>query len=138
VEAFVGTTAIKRRVRKKLMLDRSSILHRVPPAELEPKHVGEAADRGDKAAQEVLRETGEFLGIGLANAANLLNIETAVIGGGVANAGEWILRSARERLVREALKVPGETVRVVGAALGNRAGLAGAARLAMDFFNTAP
>ncbi|HEX9934046.1 MAG TPA: ROK family protein, partial [bacterium] len=90
------------------------------------------AEQGDKVAQDVLREIGEFLGTGLANVTNLLNIEKAVIGGGVSNAGEWIFQSARERLAKDALRVPRETVQLVRAALGNQAGLVGAARLAMD------
>lgn len=134
VEAYIGTYGILRRVREKLVKDRTSVLHKIQADEMEPRHVGEAADRGDVVAQQVLKETGELLGIGLANVANLLNIEKAVIGGGIANAGEWILRPAREMLQREALKMPGETVQVVPASLGNNAGTIGAAKLAMDMF----
>jgi len=135
VEAFIGKQAILKRVQEKLVLDRTSLLHRIPADEMEPRHVGEAAAQGDEIARNILRETGEFLGIGLANVANLLNIEKAVIGGGVSYAGEWIFQSARERLAKEALKVPRETIQVVHAALGNKAGLTGAAHLAMDFFD---
>jgi glucokinase len=132
VEAFIGTQGILRRTREKLMLDRSSILHGVSPNEMEPRHVGEAAEKGDLAAQAVLRDIGEYLGAGLANVVNLLNIEKAVIGGGVSNAGEWIFQSARERLAKDALKVPGGNVQLVRASLGNLAGIVGAAKLAME------
>jgi glucokinase len=132
VEAFIGTQGILRRTREKLALDRSSSLHRVRSNEMEPRHVGEAAEQGDAAARAVLRDIGEFLGTALANIVNLLNIERAVIGGGVSNAGEWILESARERLAKDALKVPRGTVHVVRASLGNSAGIVGAAKLAME------
>jgi len=135
VEAYIGTQAILRRVREKMVLDPSSVLHRIPADAMEPRHVGEAAEQGDAAARKVMQETGAFLGIGLANVANLLNIERAVVGGGVGNAGEWILQAARERIATDALKVPRETLQVVSAMLGNRAGWIGAARLAMDFFD---
>jgi glucokinase len=132
VEAFIGTQGILRRAREKMVLDRSSVLHRIPPNDMEPRHVGEAAEKGDLIAQMVLKEIGEFLGAGLANVVNLLNVEKAVIGGGVSNAGEWIFQSARERLVKDALKVPRGTVQLVRASLGNSAGIVGAAKLAME------
>jgi glucokinase len=132
VEAFIGTQGILRRAREKMMLDRNSVLHGIPPNEMEPRHVGEAAEKGDPAAQAVLRDIGEFLGAGVANVVNLLNIEKAVIGGGVSNAGEWIFESARERLAKDALTVPRGTVRLVRASLGNLAGIVGAAKLAME------
>src|ERR1035437_4087010 len=46
------------------------------------------AVKGDKRAQEVLREAGCYLGLALANLVSTLNPEIIVLGGGVAEAGE--------------------------------------------------
>lgn len=96
-----------------------------------PKDISEAAQKGDTVAIEVFRDVGSYLGIALGNVANLLNIERVVVSGGVAKAGEFILKSARETLSRTALKTQGETIQVHLSTLGDRAGMVGAARLAM-------
>ncbi len=74
----------------------------------------------------------EYLGVGLGNVANLLNIERGVIGGGVAQAGNLILEPARKSLALTALAASRDAIEVVEAILGNKAGLVGAARLAMS------
>ncbi len=129
LEAYVGTKGILNRLREKLERGEVSVLR--GKGEATPKDIAEAAAGGDRVAMEVLREIGDLLGIGLANFANLLNVEKIVIGGGVADAGELLLGPARERMEREVLQVVRESVRLVKAELGNLAGRIGAARLAM-------
>jgi glucokinase len=60
-----------------------------------------------------------------------LNPEVIVVGGGVMGAGELLLEPAREELRRRALE-PIRSVRVVAAALGEEAGMVGAALLATE------
>lgn len=131
VEAYIGTQGILRRVREKLQAGQASSLAQIEPSKLMPKDISDAARLGDDVATEVLSDTGRYLGIATGNVANLLNIERVVVGGGVANAGDWILQPARATLKEIALKVPSETVDMVPALLGNHAGLVGAAHLAM-------
>jgi glucokinase len=131
VEAYVGTRGILRRVGEKLGSGRKSVLEGVPEGKRTPKHVGEAAEAGDSVAREVLEEVGSVLGVGLGSVANLLNLERIVVGGGVANAGEWIMEPARRKLQETALKGSAQAVRITRAQLGEEAGITGAARLAM-------
>ncbi len=131
VEAFVGTYAIIRQVQEKLNSGQKSLLGKISPEKMTPKDVSLAASQGDRVALEVLRDVGTYLGIGLANVVNLLNIERIVVGGGVANAGELILRPAREALNNEALTNLAKMATIVPAALGEQAGIVGAASLAM-------
>jgi glucokinase len=137
IEAFVGKNGIIRNLIAKLDSGRASSLASKDRNRLEPLDISLAAGKGDGLAVEVLRETGEYLGVGLGNAVNLLNLERIVVGGQVADAGDFILRPARDALDRIALKVPRETVRIVPAELGNSAGIIGAARLAMLAFSAA-
>jgi glucokinase len=89
------------------------------------------ARAGDVMARQVLTEAGEWLGIGLANAINLLNPEIVALGGGVAlDAGELLLAPARRVIRQRAFASAAESARVVLGVLGNDAGLIGAARLA--------
>ncbi len=131
VEAFVGAYAIIRQVRGKIGSGQESLLKKIDPEKMTPKDVSTAATQGDKVALDVLRDVGKYLGVGLANVVNLLNIERIVVGGGVANAGELILGPARKSLNKSALTGLAKMVTVVPAALGEQAGIVGAAMLAM-------
>lgn len=93
--------------------------------------VTEAARRGDRLATELLAEVGRWLGLGIANLAAALDPGTFVIGGGVSAAGELLLGPARDAFRRQ-LTGRGyrPEARIVAAALGNDAGLIGAADLA--------
>jgi glucokinase len=96
-----------------------------------PKEIYLAAKKGDQLSLEVLEDTGKFLGIALASLTNVLNPEIFVIGGGIANAGDFILEPARRELKKRAYTIPAQLVKVVQAKLGNDAGLVGAASIAM-------
>lgn len=135
VEAYVGSRGILRNVQERLNMGQESLLSRIDPDKMTPKDINDAAMQGDELAIEVFREAGEYLGIGLGNVANLLNIQKAVVGGGVANAGEFILGPARKTLSKTALVASRDTIEVVPAILGERAGLVGGARLAMTECN---
>lgn len=93
--------------------------------------ITEAARDGDPCAIELFEDVGRWLGVGLANLAAALDPGMFVIGGGVSDAGELLLRPARESFRRT---LTGRGFRpepaIVKAALGPEAGLVGAADLA--------
>ncbi len=93
--------------------------------------ITEAARDGDPLAIELFEEVGRWLGIGLANLAAALDPGMFVIGGGVSDAGELLLRPARDSF-RRILTGRGfrPEPRIIKAALGPEAGLVGAADLA--------
>jgi glucokinase len=93
--------------------------------------VTEAAREGDEAALELFETMGRWLGRGLASLAAALDPEVIVIGGGLSDAGELLLRPARETF-RSSLTGRGHrpVARVEVASLGPQAGLVGAADLA--------
>jgi glucokinase len=87
------------------------------------------ARAGDATAVSLMRTLGDRLGAGLAGIAMSLNPEVIVVGGGVMAGGELVLEPARAELRRRAL-APSRDVPVVAAALGQEAGMIGAALLA--------
>ncbi|GAA5161968.1 ROK family protein [Ornithinimicrobium tianjinense] len=97
---------------------------------LQGEHVTRAALAGDLLSVGLLAETGRWLGLGLANLAAALDPACVVVGGGVIEGGELVLGPAREALTAG---VPGAgrwpVPEVRSAALGNSAGLIGAADL---------
>jgi glucokinase len=90
-----------------------------------------AAQDGDEAASKIVELWSERLGIGIANAINTFDPEEVVIGGGAARAGDLLLEPARR--IAAGYVVPGlgsrTTIRV--ARHGVRAGVLGAALLAV-------
>ncbi len=98
------------------------------PGRITAREVAAAAHRGDPLAAEILREAGEALGFGLAQAIALINPERIALGGGVAKAGAPFLGPVRNAARRHAF--PGARVEIVVAELGDDAPLWGAAVLA--------
>jgi len=86
-----------------------------------------AAQRGDRLAGELIRQTGFYLGVGLTNLVNIFNPELIIVGGGLSNMGEWLLKPARDVVRKRAYEISASAVRIVPAALGNDSGLIGAA-----------
>jgi glucokinase len=95
--------------------------------------VTSAAAEGEPTAISICTTMGRWLGRGLANLAAVLDPSIFVIGGGVSDAGDLLLRPAREEFANT---LTGRGYRpaapIVGAALGPDAGLVGAADLARN------
>jgi predicted NBD/HSP70 family sugar kinase len=83
-------------------------------------------------AVRLIERMTDRLGALIAAAVNLLDPEVVVIGGGVSNAGEALLTPLRAAVTRYALASLHGGVRIVGAALGERAGVVGAGLAAWD------
>jgi len=93
--------------------------------------ITEGARDGDTVALAAFNTTGQWLGAGIASLSVLLNPSYVVIGGGVIDAGEILLKPTREALERTmpfAGKHPFPTL--IAAELGNDAGLVGVSDLA--------
>lgn len=93
--------------------------------------ITQAAQAGDPVALAAFNTTGQWLGAGIASLAVILDPECVVIGGGVIEAGEILLKPTREALERSmpfAGKHP--YLKIIAAELGNEAGLVGVADLA--------
>ncbi|HUT96262.1 MAG TPA: ROK family protein [Candidatus Paceibacterota bacterium] len=87
------------------------------------------ARKGDSKAMEVWKITGEYLGLGLANIVDTLNPNIIVIGGGIANAGELLLNSAKSEMRKNVLSPKAKKTQVILAKLGEWAGAIGAGLL---------
>lgn len=94
--------------------------------------VTQLARRGDETARAVLSEAGHSLGLLLANLVSMFNPSVIVIGGGVAQAGDFIVYPAIEEMKRWAQPIAVRQVRVLISRLGNSAGLLGVAKLAFE------
>ena len=95
------------------------------------KAITDAARDGDAVALAAFNTTAQWLGAGIATLSVILDPECVVIGGGVIDAGDILLEPTRAAMVRYmpfAGKHP--YPEIIGAQLGNEAGLVGVADLA--------
>lgn len=91
-----------------------------------------AAHEGDTVALRVMEDMGRYLGIGMASLINIFNPEMIVIGGGVKDAWPLFIDAARREIMKRAFRFPAERVLIVPSALGDDAGMVGAAAVALQ------
>jgi glucokinase len=104
----------------------ASMLRSLPPDQLTAQHVAEAAAGGDPLAQRVWGQAAEWLGYGLASAANLLNPGRIVVGGGLTRAGELLFEPLRRVAAQRAMD---PALQIVPAQLGGDVGILGGVSL---------
>ncbi len=135
-EAYGSGTGLTVRARELALADPSGAavlleLARGDADAIEGAMVSEAADRGDRAALQSFAELGSWIGEGLASLAAVLDPDVIVVGGGVSES-PWLdmatIVAAFEGAVTGFGHRPVPTIS--RAALGNDAGLIGAADLA--------
>ena len=91
----------------------------------------QAARDGDPAAARIVEVWGQRVGVGVANAINTFDPEEVVIGGGAARAGDLLLVPARRVALSYTLPGVGRRTIIRLARHGVRAGVLGAALLAV-------
>jgi glucokinase len=132
LEALTSANAIRRMAIEALKADEKTDLVERSGGELETitsKMVYESAKDGDPLSRRIFQRMGIYLGVGLANLANLLNVELMVIGGQVSDAWDFFIDHTRRELEQRALGSIGKRVKVAKTKYGDDAGVLGAAYL---------
>lgn len=101
-----------------------------PDGDTSAAAVAAAARAGDPVAAASFERAAQALAAGIAATATLVEIDIAVIGGGVAGAGEVLFAPLRSALRRYATLSFVQQLAVAPAVMGNDAGLVGAAAAA--------
>ncbi len=97
------------------------------------KDVFEAYSNGDEVAEEIVNHVMRYLALVLAGVGNTLNPENIIIGGGVSNAGELLLKPLKKYFDEFAFTTVRDSTKLSIAELGNDAGAIGAAYLVKKF-----
>lgn len=114
LEQYVSATAIQRRTG------------------LDCPTLAQKAALGDATAQAHWQAIGRDLGIGLSSLIYIFAPERLIIGGGVSHCSAWFMPSAIAEVEQRVLPSSRSQLQILTASLGNRAGMIGAARLALD------
>jgi glucokinase-like ROK family protein len=99
---------------------------------LTSKDVGDAAAAGDRAANEIIRQSGKMIGGVLAGLVNFYNPRAIFIGGGVSKIGHQLLSAIRQATLRRATALSTRSLRIEYSRLGEDAGVIGAIWLALE------
>ena len=131
-EAYCSATALIKRTREVMEEHPDSLLWQLAGSleGVDGRTPFDAAAQGDAAAGKVIDEYVNYLGCGVASLVNIFQPEVFCIGGGPSAQGETLMAPVRYILNREDYaRNSVRRTRLVRAALGNDAGIIGAALL---------
>lgn len=129
-ECYASATALIRQTKKSMEENCDSKMWKIARGSLDNvdgRTAFEGAKLGDKDARNVVDGYVGYLAAGIANLVNILRPEAIVLGGGIAGEGEGLFAPLR-KAVDEQIYVCSDKVplKIVGAKLGNEAGMYGA------------
>ena len=135
LEALASGTAIAREARERMDLGVPTLIADLvegDPSAVTAHVVAQAAEQGDEEAERIIAEAMRFLGLGMANLANIFNPDFIVIGGGLTNLGDRMFEPVRRIVKETAFPVIAQNLQVVPAKLGSAVGVIGAATVAIS------
>lgn len=136
LEAHVAANATIQRAKERLKRgDVSSSLCKNNLSEISAYDLYLEAEKGDRFCQDILTETGTYLGVGIAALSNIFDPDIVIIGGGFSRAAKYLIPSATTEACRRGFKQTMDNVKIVRAKLAHRAGLFGAAKMVFDSFS---
>ena len=128
LEIYASAPAIVERYKNKAVKN----IKRQDVSNISTEYIFKQAKINDIYAIQTIEEISDYLGMGIANIVNLLSPQVVVIGGGVANAGDYFIKKIEKATKEKALSANSEYIKVVNAKLGNDAGMIGAIFLAAE------
>jgi glucokinase len=131
LEAYAGGNNLGFRVLEAVAAGRTTAVTKLVPDGVRPtvNFIEQAANDGDALAIELLDEAASLIGLTAANLITLLNPGVLILGGGVLLNSAWIRRKAEETLRANVSRPALEGCLIVSPALGDDAGVIGAAFL---------
>ncbi|KPI48472.1 glucokinase [Clostridioides difficile] len=99
------------------------------------KEVFVEANLGDDVAYKILEKALCYLGVLIANIANILDPQVIILGGGVINGGDIVIDTVKKEFKKRALPIIGERCKIEKTNLGGKSGVLGAAALAISELN---
>jgi glucokinase len=140
LEAYASANGVRRTVYELIATTMdASELRQIPFNDLTAKQVAEAAGRGDRLALETFDRTARWLGTSLADAVAYLSPQAIILVGGVAAAGDLLLKPVKRYLEANVLNIFKDKVAVLPSGLpdGNTAVL-GAGALIWNELQASP
>ena len=135
-EKYASTTALIKQTRHAMVENLDSKMWEVADGKIENvsgRTAFMAAREGDESAKKVIEQFVGYLSEGIADFVNILRPEAIVIGGGISNEGELLFEPLRRAVdARTYIAMDIVPLKIVGAKLGNQAGMYGAYCIVKD------
>ncbi len=137
LEAYASVTALIRDTVCAMAANPGSIMHQICGGDMtrvSGRTAFDAAKKGDAAGSLVVQNYIHYLAVGISSYIIVLRPEVIILGGGVCNEGDYLLAPLREQvysLLYAADLIP--QTPIIRAALGNDAGIVGAAFLGCQY-----
>lgn len=128
-EALGSGTAIGKRAKEAVLSNAVTSLKNYE--NVTAKEVFKEAANGDRVAKNILNTSLTYLGIAVANTITNFDPEKVVVGGGVVNGGDIVLETIRNVVEERCMAAFVENCTIEKAILGGKAGVLGAAALAI-------
>lgn len=128
-ESFASGTAIGKRAKDAIASKAVTSLKDYE--NVTAKEVFIEAAKGDRVSKEILDNALFYLGITVSNVISHLDPQKVIMGGGVINGGEIVLETVKKVVSEKCLKIYVDNCSIEKAALGGKAGVLGAAALAI-------
>ncbi|MEH0157995.1 ROK family protein [Limibacter armeniacum] len=132
LETYVSATGLKRNMLEMIAeYNGGSQLDQTPFEHITSKMIFDAAESGDEIAQKAFQMTGEYLGKSLADAVAIFSPEAIVLFGGMAAAGDWILKPTQEAMDANTIRMfKGKTKLLFSNLKGDNTAILGSSALA--------
>ena len=136
LEAYASATALIKRSKESMLEHKDSKMWEFCEGDIDKcdgRTAFECAKLGDKAAIDVVNEYEDYLALGIMNFCNIFRPEAILLGGGVSAQKEYLTNAIEERLEKVSYgfkRTP--KVKILVTALGNDAGVLGAAALFLN------
>lgn len=106
LEAYASATGVARTARE-FLINRTdeSLLRSLNPDEITSKDVFDAAQKGDPLSLEIFKATGTILGEAFADFVAFSSPEAIILFGGLARAGDLLMKPIKEAMDKNMLKV---------------------------------
>ena len=140
LETYCSATGVARTAREFLEIRTDpSRLRDLPIEEITSKDVYDAAIAGDKLAREIFQYTGEIMGRAFANFVAFSSPEAIILFGGLARAGELLMKPIKESMDRNMLNMfKGKTKLLLSELKERDAAVLGASALGWEARPTPP
>lgn len=129
LEAYASATAVRDRGLAEKKRGLSPGLNTLSENKIDAEKIFLLAEEGDDVCKNIVLEAGRALGIAIGNVINLLNLDSVIIGGGMAAAGNVLLSTVKTYASRASLPISYQNCKILAGKLGNSAGVMGAAAL---------
>ena len=133
-ETLASGTAMAREAVKRIQAGEQTTILDFSDGELDKvdgKSIYAAAEKGDRLANELIQQTGYYLGVGLVNLVDIFNPQLILIGGGLSQMGTVLLDHANKVVNERAFKLPAQAVSIQTARLGTDSTALGAVALVL-------